>query len=51
MAKDRYVKKYAQLYTNLGIDVLRVRTSPFDLLRPVYGTQVCSGWDGNWGWE
>lgn len=40
MAKERHVRKYAQLYTNLGIDVLKVRVSPFDLLRPTKGSQV-----------
>lgn len=40
MAKERHVRKYAQFYTNLGIDVLKVRISPFDLLRPTKGSQV-----------
>lgn len=42
MAKERHVRKYAQLYTNLGIDVLKVRVSPFDLLRPTKGSQVAA---------
>ena len=41
MAKDKHVKKYAKFYTDQGIDVLKVRTSPFDALRPTKGTQVC----------
>lgn len=43
MAKERHVRKYAQFYTNMGIDVLKVRISPFDLLRPTKGSQVRRG--------
>lgn len=39
MSKDRHIRKYAQFYNNLGIDVLKVRISPYDLLRPTKGTQ------------
>ncbi|KAG0713703.1 hypothetical protein GWK47_001778 [Chionoecetes opilio] len=42
MAKERHIKKYAQLYTNMGIDVLKVRISPFDLLRPTRGSQIAT---------
>ncbi|XP_050687710.1 uncharacterized protein LOC126981073 isoform X1 [Eriocheir sinensis] len=42
MAKERHVRKYAQFYTNMGIDVLKVRISPFDLLRPTKGSQVAA---------
>ncbi|XP_045600988.2 transmembrane protein 53-B isoform X2 [Procambarus clarkii] len=42
MARERYIKKYAQLYTNMGCDVLKIRISPFDLLRPTKGSQVAA---------
>ncbi|XP_063863418.1 uncharacterized protein LOC135102315 [Scylla paramamosain] len=42
MAKERHIKKYAQMYTNMGIDVLKVRISPFDLLRPTKGSQIAA---------
>lgn len=42
MARERHIKKYAQLYTNLGFDVLKIRISPFDLLRPTKGSQVAA---------
>lgn len=42
MAKERHIRKYAQLYTNMGIDVLKIRISPFDLLRPTKGSQVAA---------
>ncbi|KAF2359767.1 Protein of unknown function DUF829 TMEM53 [Trinorchestia longiramus] len=34
MAEDKHVKKYTRLYTDLGIDVLKVKITPLDLLRP-----------------
>lgn len=42
MAKERHIRKYAQFYTNMGIDVLKVRISPFDLLRPTKGSQIAA---------
>ena len=40
MSKDSHVKKFATFYTDLGFDVLKIRISPFDLLRPEKGSQV-----------
>lgn len=40
MAKEKHIRKYAKMYTNMGMDVLKVRVSPFDLLRPTKGSQV-----------
>lgn len=40
MAKEKHIRKYAKMYTNMGMDVLKIRVSPFDLLRPTKGTQV-----------
>lgn len=43
MSKDSHVKKFVRLYNDLGFDVLKIRISPFDLLRPTKGSQVVSG--------
>ena len=40
MSKDRYVKKYANFYNELGFDVLKIRFSIFDIMRPKRGSQV-----------
>ncbi|MCL4115743.1 UNVERIFIED_CONTAM: hypothetical protein GTU68_044616 [Idotea baltica] len=40
LAKDKHMMKYSKFYTDRGINVLKVRISPFDLLRPVKGSQV-----------
>ncbi|XP_042217760.1 uncharacterized protein LOC121863264 isoform X2 [Homarus americanus] len=40
MARERHIKKYAQLYTTMGFDVLKIRLSPFDLIRPTKGSQL-----------
>ncbi|KAK7081996.1 hypothetical protein SK128_014243 [Halocaridina rubra] len=40
MSKGKHIEKYVKFYNNLGIDVLRVRVTPFDLLRPTRGTQL-----------
>ncbi|KAK7071077.1 hypothetical protein SK128_024599 [Halocaridina rubra] len=42
MAKDRHIKKYADFYNNHGIDVLRIKVTPFDVLRPTKGAQVAA---------
>ncbi|KAA0197118.1 hypothetical protein HAZT_HAZT010075 [Hyalella azteca] len=42
MAHDKHVAKYTRLYTDLGIDVLRVNITPLDLLRPVPRAQVAA---------
>lgn len=39
MSKEKHIRKYAQFYNNLGMDVLKVRISPYDLLRPTKGSQ------------
>ncbi|GLH06330.1 Uncharacterized protein GBIM_11813 [Gryllus bimaculatus] len=40
LAKRQHVLKYAQLYTEHGIDVLGVHTHPGHLLRPAKGSQL-----------
>ncbi|XP_076053906.1 uncharacterized protein LOC143032774 [Oratosquilla oratoria] len=40
MSKERHIRKYAQFYTDMGIDVLKVRISPIDLLRPTRGSHM-----------
>jgi len=39
LSKDAHTNKFVKLYTDLGFDVLRVRVSPLDLLRPATGSQ------------
>ncbi|KAK7081995.1 hypothetical protein SK128_014242 [Halocaridina rubra] len=39
MSREKHIHKYCQFYNNLGIDVLKVRISPYDLLRPTKGAQ------------
>uniref|UniRef100_A0A2P2I707 Transmembrane protein 53-like n=1 Tax=Hirondellea gigas TaxID=1518452 RepID=A0A2P2I707_9CRUS len=43
MSKDSHVKKFVDLYNEMGFDVLKIRISPFDMLRPVKGAQVVAG--------
>ncbi|XP_068226514.1 uncharacterized protein [Palaemon carinicauda] len=43
MAKDRHIRKYADFYNRQGIDVLGVKVSPFEVLRPTKGIQVVAG--------
>ncbi|KAA0203840.1 hypothetical protein HAZT_HAZT002329 [Hyalella azteca] len=40
MSRDSHMKKFVKFYTDLGFDVLKIRISPFDLIRPVKGTQI-----------
>ena len=40
MSKDKNVKKFVDLYNDWGFDVLKIRISPFDLIRPTKGAQV-----------
>lgn len=40
LAKEKHVKKYANFYIDRGINVLQVKITPFDVLRPVKGSQV-----------
>ncbi|KAH8334551.1 hypothetical protein KR059_011356 [Drosophila kikkawai] len=40
MAKQKHLKKYAQIYTEMGFDVMVVHITPWQLLWPVKGTQV-----------
>lgn len=40
MAKQKHVKKYAQLYTDQGYDVVRVSVSPWQVVWPKTGSQV-----------
>ncbi|XP_073812485.1 transmembrane protein 53-like lethal (2) k09913 isoform X1 [Musca autumnalis] len=40
MAKQKHLKKYAEIYTELGFDVMVVHITPWQLLWPVKGTQV-----------
>ncbi|KAF2354518.1 Protein of unknown function DUF829 TMEM53 [Trinorchestia longiramus] len=40
MSKDSHLKKFVKFYTELGFDVLKIRISPFDLIRPTKGSQV-----------
>lgn len=39
-AKHKHLKKYAELYTTQGYDVLVAQITPWQLLWPVKGTQV-----------
>ncbi|KAB7503885.1 hypothetical protein Anas_05915 [Armadillidium nasatum] len=40
LAKNKHISKYSKFYLDRGIDVLVVRTNPWDLLRPTKGSQV-----------
>lgn len=40
MAKQKHLKNYAKLYTDMGCDVLVVQISPWQLLWPTKGAQV-----------
>ncbi|KAI8037649.1 transmembrane protein 53 isoform X1 [Drosophila gunungcola] len=40
MAKQKHLKKYAQIYTDMGFDVVVVHITPWQLLWPVKGAQV-----------
>ncbi|XP_037944779.1 uncharacterized protein LOC119679819 isoform X2 [Teleopsis dalmanni] len=40
MAKQKHLKKYAQIYTDMGFDVMVVHITPWQLLWPVKGTQI-----------
>ncbi|XP_034478397.1 uncharacterized protein LOC117784699 isoform X2 [Drosophila innubila] len=40
MAKQKHLKKYAQIYTEMGFDVMVVHITPWQLLWPTKGTQV-----------
>lgn len=42
-AKQKHLKKYAELYTNQGFDVLVAQVTPWQLLWPVKGCQVVAG--------
>ncbi|XP_053966686.1 uncharacterized protein LOC128868524 isoform X2 [Anastrepha ludens] len=40
MASQKHLRKYAQIYTDMGFDVMAVHVTPWQLLWPVKGTQV-----------
>lgn len=40
MSKQKHLKKYAQLYTDQGFDVLTVSVTPWQVIWPKQGTQV-----------
>lgn len=40
MAKQKHVKKYAQLYTDQGFEVLSVQVTPWQVMWPKKGSQV-----------
>ncbi|KRF79631.1 uncharacterized protein l(2)k09913 isoform X2 [Drosophila virilis] len=40
MAKQKHLKKYAQIYTEMGFDVMVVHITPWQLLWPAKGTQM-----------
>lgn len=40
LARDKHVKKYAQIYTNRGFDVVNISITPWQLLWPTKGTQL-----------
>lgn len=42
MAKKKPLLKYAEIYTEMGFDVLTIQISPWQLLWPVKGTHVRS---------
>lgn len=39
-ARQKHVEKYAKLYVDLGMDVLAVQITPWQLLWPTKGTQL-----------
>lgn len=41
MSQQKHIQKYAKYYLDNGFDVLTVRTTPWQLLWPVGGSQVC----------
>lgn len=40
MSKQKHLKKYAQLYTDQGFDVLTVQVTPWQFMWPKQGAQV-----------
>lgn len=40
MSQQKHIQKYAKYYLDNGFDVLTVRTTPWQLLWPVNGSQV-----------
>ncbi|XP_004534785.1 uncharacterized protein LOC101455132 isoform X1 [Ceratitis capitata] len=40
MARQKHLKKYAEIYTEMGFDVIVVHVTPWQLLWPAKGTQV-----------
>lgn len=40
MAKQKHLKKYAEIYTEMGFDVVVVHITPWQLLWPAKGTQL-----------
>ncbi|KAA0203844.1 hypothetical protein HAZT_HAZT002330 [Hyalella azteca] len=47
MSRDSHVKKFVKFYTDLGFDVLKIRISPFDLIRPVVMSQTLQFLEAN----
>lgn len=43
MAKPKHIKKYAELYIDHGYDVMAVTVTPWQVMWPTKGTQVCVG--------
>lgn len=41
LAKKQHLNKYAEVYLKRGYDVLTVHITPWQLMWPVNGTQVC----------
>lgn len=41
LAKNKHIYKFADYYTSHGFDILRVSLTPWQLLWPTKGTQVC----------
>lgn len=41
MSQKKHIHKYAKFYLDNGFDVLTVRTTPWQLLWPATGSQVC----------
>ncbi|KAF2354517.1 Protein of unknown function DUF829 TMEM53 [Trinorchestia longiramus] len=43
MSKHAHITKYTNFYNSLGVDVLKVRISPLELLQPTKGSQMVAG--------
>lgn len=40
LGKDKHLLKYSKFYTDRDCNVLKIKITPFELLRPTKGSQV-----------